>query len=251
MDAGLDALQPAQQLGVVVERQPVVQAVDDVDLGDRLAGVDPGLQPPPGLVELHRVGAGVALLEAGERAEHAAGHADVGGVDVEVAVEVGAVAVQPLAHLVGQRADLQQVGVLVQGHAVLRGTAARPPRPCPGSRSSRRRCVVTAAPPRARRRRQPLAGRRPAPRINVAASLRVITGLSALSPRRSARSATIGPNSSSAPKPRLICARRWPSAVEVGHHVRHTGSSSRQRAKTRRVSRPSGSPSGVGINAAS
>ena len=92
-------------------------------------------QPPPGLLVRHRVGGRVALLEARERAEHAARLADVGGVDVQVAVEVGAVAVQPLAHLVGQRAELHQVGVLVERDAVVERERLAGARPCRGSAS--------------------------------------------------------------------------------------------------------------------
>ena len=115
----LDPLQAREQLRVVVERQPRVQAVDDVDLGDRVGGGDARAQPPQRLLVRHRVGAGVAGLEARERAEHAARLAHVGGVDVHVAVEERAVAVQALAHLVGERADLQQVRVLVERDAVV------------------------------------------------------------------------------------------------------------------------------------
>ena len=114
----LDALEAREQLRVVVEGQAGVQAVDDVDLRDRIAGGDARAQLPPRLVVRHRVRALVARLQARERAEHAARLADVGGVDVQVAVEEGAVAVQALAHLVGQRADLEQVRVLEQRDAV-------------------------------------------------------------------------------------------------------------------------------------
>ena len=220
VDAGLDALQAREQLGVVVERQPGVQAVDDVDLGDRVAGVDARAQLRPRLLVRHRVGARVALLEARERAEHAARLADVGGVDVQVAVEVGAVAVQPLAHLVGQRADLEQVGVLGSSATPSSSDSGSPRAHLVADRGERARRCITGVPPRACRRRAARTATRPAPRISVAASLRVSAGLLALAPRRSARSATMGANSSSAPKPNAICARRGPSAVDVGQHVR-------------------------------
>src|SRR5947199_178197 len=80
-------------------------------LGQRIAGGDERAEASPGLVVRHGVGALVPGLQARERAEHAAGHADIGGVDVQVAIEVGAVAMQALAHLVRQRPHLQQVGV--------------------------------------------------------------------------------------------------------------------------------------------
>ena len=56
-----------------------------------------------------------------ERAQPATGHADVGGIDVAVDVEVGRVAVQPLAHEVGQVAERQDIGGAVQRQAVLEG----------------------------------------------------------------------------------------------------------------------------------
>ena len=233
---------PGEQLGVVVEGQARVQAVDDVDLGDRVGGGDARAQPPERLLVRHRVGAGVADLEARERAEHAARLADVGGVDVQVAVEVGAVAVQPLAHLVGERADLEEVRVLVQARRRLRGTAARPRAPC---RGSQRRLM--GRPPAATRRPCRSQGSRPAPRISVTASLRVSDGLLAFAPRRSARSATIGAKSSSAPKPNAICARRGPSIVTSASTCPTRGSASRQSAKQRSVSRPNGSPTGPGM----
>ena len=84
----------------------------------RLKEGDPGAYTMSHEEAWSKLRARVADLEARERAEHAARLADVGGVDVHVAVEEGAVAVHPLAHLVGQRADLHQVRVLVQGDAV-------------------------------------------------------------------------------------------------------------------------------------
>ena len=83
-----------------------------------ILGVEARLQLPPGLGVRHRVGARLALLEARERAEAAARLADVRRVDVEVAVEVRAVAVQALADLVGQHAQLEEVSVFEERHAV-------------------------------------------------------------------------------------------------------------------------------------
>ena len=247
---GLDALEPAQELRVVVEGQPVVQAVDDVDLGDRLAGVDARLQLAPGLLELHGVGAGVALLEARERAEHAAGHADVGGVDVEVAVEVGAVAVQPLAHLVGQRARPRGGWGAGTARRRRRGRAARRPRTLsrisrnswrrPSLGRRRRRSVLRSVPPPAALER-----RSPAPRIErgrlLAGHGRVVGVVAqaqgALRDDGAERARRRRSPGTSAPA-------RWPrrakSTITCG-----TGRRRRHRATKRRVSSPSGSPSGV------
>ena len=102
VDVGTDPLEAAQQLRVVVERQVGVQTVDDVDLGERLMGALPQLVPR--LLERHRVGAVVARLEAGERAEQAARDADVGRLEADVVVVEGSRAV-PLLALRGWRAS--------------------------------------------------------------------------------------------------------------------------------------------------
>ena len=88
VDVGPDALEAAQQLRVVVERQIGMQAVDDVDFGERLMRALAQLVPR--LFERHRVGAGVAGLQARERAEQAAGDADVGRFEPDVVVVEGA-----------------------------------------------------------------------------------------------------------------------------------------------------------------
>ena len=109
-------LKPAQQLLVVRERQARVQAVDDVDLGERLIAALAQLLP--GLLERHRVGAGRAFLEPRERAEQAARLADVGRLEAQVVVVEGARAVPLLALAVGELADGEQVGRLEQADAV-------------------------------------------------------------------------------------------------------------------------------------
>ena len=106
--SGRIRLKPAQQLRVVVERQIGMQAVDDVDFGERLVGALPQLVPR--LLERHRVGAGIARLEPRERAEQAARHADVGRLEADVVVVEGAAAVPLLALAIGQPADGQQIG---------------------------------------------------------------------------------------------------------------------------------------------
>ena len=111
-----DADRP-QQIGIVAERQVRIQAVDDVDFGHaRLVTL---LDPLQGLFRAHRVGAGHALLQPRERAERAARFADVRRIEMQVAVVVGDVAVQPLAGHVGNLADGEQVGVRGEQHAVV------------------------------------------------------------------------------------------------------------------------------------
>ena len=79
-------LQAAQHLAEPVQRQFRMQAADDVELGDRFAPAFAGAVPD--LFERHGVGLGIAHALA-EGAQAATGHADVGGIDVAVDVEVG------------------------------------------------------------------------------------------------------------------------------------------------------------------
>ena len=79
-------LEAAQHLAEPVEREFRVQAADDVEFGDRLAPAFAGAMPD--LFQRHGVGLGIAHPLA-ERAQAATGHADVGGIDVAVDVEVG------------------------------------------------------------------------------------------------------------------------------------------------------------------
>ena len=88
------------------KRQIGMQAADDVKLRDRF-GVAGGRRLPC-LFERHGVAGRVALLAA-EGAQLAGRHADVGGVDVAIDVEVGHVAVHPLAHVVRQPAHGQHI----------------------------------------------------------------------------------------------------------------------------------------------
>ena len=114
---GKRCFRPRSISQIPVERQLRMQAADDVELGDRFAS-SPRPARCPDLVERHRVRLRIARLLA-ERAEPAAGHADVGRIDVAVDVEVRDVAVQPLAHDVGHVAERQDVGGAVQRHAVV------------------------------------------------------------------------------------------------------------------------------------
>ena len=108
-------LQAAEHLAVPIQRQFGVQSADDVKLRDRLA--IPVARRFPRLLERHGVGARV-LGPFAERAQPATRHANVGGVDVPVDVEVGDVAVQPLAHQVGHITHRQQVRCAVERQAV-------------------------------------------------------------------------------------------------------------------------------------
>ena len=71
--------------------------------------------------------AGVAGLQAGERAEEAAGDADVGRFEPDVEVVERAAAEAPLAFPVGQPADRKQIGTVEQPDALRRDRGARRP----------------------------------------------------------------------------------------------------------------------------
>ena len=83
-------------------------------LGRRLGEGDLGAQRRDRLLDRHRDRAGHSGLEPREGAEAAVGHADVGRLEAHVAIEVRAIAVAPLAHLVGQRAQGEEVWGLEQ-----------------------------------------------------------------------------------------------------------------------------------------
>ena len=125
---GRIALQPAQQIRVVAERQARVQAVDDVDFGERL--VVARAQLVQHLLHRHRVGARLVRLQPRERTEEARRLADVGRLEPQVVIEVGAIAVPPLALAIGEPADGQQIGRVEQPHAVVEGRAAPARPPC-------------------------------------------------------------------------------------------------------------------------
>ena len=114
-----DALQAREQVRVVGEGQAGMQAIDDVDLRRWVTGVEARAQAAPGLIQRHGVRAGILRPAASERAEAATRHADVGRVDVQVAVEVGALAVQPFAHLVGKLSHREQVRMARERHAII------------------------------------------------------------------------------------------------------------------------------------
>ena len=116
VDLGILVLDPADEVDVIVERQLVVQAADDVQLGR--PPVVGRLGPLEDLGAVHDVGA--LVVEVGpEGAEVALVDADVGRVDVRVDVVVAEVAVVPLADQVGHRADREQVVRRLQRQAVL------------------------------------------------------------------------------------------------------------------------------------
>src|SRR5437868_13435309 len=88
-----------------------------MDFGQRLVGPLPELVPR--LLERHRVRAGIAGLQARERAEKATGNADVGGFETDVVVVEGPAAVTLLALTVRQPADGQQIRRFEETPAVL------------------------------------------------------------------------------------------------------------------------------------
>ena len=109
-------LQPGNHVEVIRERQVGMKSADDVELGHRL-GVSGG-GGVPNFLQRHGVSAGRILLAA-KRAQAARRHANVRVIDVPVDVEVGDVAVHPLAHVVRQPADRQNVARTVQRQRVV------------------------------------------------------------------------------------------------------------------------------------
>ena len=116
MHLGVALLQPAHQLLEVLERQIGIEPAHDVELRHRLG--QPSARRRPRLLQRHGVGAGRAL-PAPEGAQPAACHAHVGGIDVPVHVEVGDVAVHPLAHGVGHPSHGQDVRAAIERHAIV------------------------------------------------------------------------------------------------------------------------------------
>ena len=116
MNARLDPFEATKEVGVVVERQIRVQAVDDVDFGERLMGALPQLVPS--LLERHGVGAVVSRLQPGEGAEQAACDADVRRFEADVVVVEGARAVTLFALAIGEPADREKIRGLEELDAV-------------------------------------------------------------------------------------------------------------------------------------
>ena len=103
---GETLLEAANQIEEELKRQIGVQAADDVKLGDCL-GIAGG-RGFPSLIEGHGVTRRVAFFAA-EGAQLAGRHAYIGRVDVAIDVEVGHVAVHPLAHMVSQPAHCEHI----------------------------------------------------------------------------------------------------------------------------------------------
>ena len=116
VDLGRGFLDPAHDVEVVAERQLVVQAADDVQLGGPAGAGLPGALDD--LVAVHHVGPVFAQVGP-ERAEVAGVDADVGRVDVRIHVVVREVAVVSLAHQVGHRAQGEQVVRRLERQAIL------------------------------------------------------------------------------------------------------------------------------------
>jgi hypothetical protein len=99
-------LEAPDKIQEVLEGQIGMQPSDDVKLGD-------GFRIPrggclPGFFKRHGIAGRIAFF-APKGAQLARRHADIGGIDVAVDVEVGHIAVQLLAHMVGQPSDGQKI----------------------------------------------------------------------------------------------------------------------------------------------
>ena len=114
--SGVVVLDPADDVHVIVERQLVVQAADDVQLGRPALVRLP--RPLHDLIVVHHIGASFAQVGP-ERAEVARVDADIRRVDVRVDVVVAEIAVVPLADQVGHRAEREQVVRRLQCEPIL------------------------------------------------------------------------------------------------------------------------------------
>ena len=117
MDLGETLLQATQQVGVVGEGEVGVQAAHDVKLGHRVAVPHGGVMI--GLLQGHGVAALAGL--AGETAELAVHHADIGGIQVPVDVEITDVPVPFLPDPIGQSPHGMQVRSPIESDSLLEG----------------------------------------------------------------------------------------------------------------------------------
>jgi hypothetical protein len=78
-----------------------------MEFGERLVGALTELAEH--LLDAHRVRTGIVWAEARERTEQARRFADVGRLEPQVVIEVGARAVTALAFAIGHPADRQQI----------------------------------------------------------------------------------------------------------------------------------------------
>ena len=97
-----------------------MQAANDVELGHsfRVAGSSGFI----GFFQGHGVCAGSVLL-ASEGTEAAGGHADIGGVDMAVHIEIGHVAMEALAQVVGEPANGEDVPGAVERDRIFKAQA--------------------------------------------------------------------------------------------------------------------------------
>ncbi len=108
-------LEAAHHVQEIFEGQIGMQAADHVKFGGSFAHALFGALPD--FFEGEGVGAGRVGIAA-EGAEFAMGHANVGGIDVAIDVEVADVAVALLANVVREPAEGEQVGRAVERQAV-------------------------------------------------------------------------------------------------------------------------------------
>ncbi len=116
MDLRTDGFQSAQQIFVVVERQPWMKAVDDVNFGEGLVLALPKLGEH--LLQGHRVCAGISRLEAREGTEQTRRFTDVRRLESKIVVEVGPRAVPPLALAICKPSKREQVRRVEQPDAI-------------------------------------------------------------------------------------------------------------------------------------
>src|SRR5947209_7863638 len=115
-DVHLRAFAPdaAKHVEVVIKLQPWMQPTDDMHL--RRAGIGSLARGGDHLLERHLIRAFFAALPI-ERTELAREGADVGVIDMAIAIEIRAAAMQFLADVIGEAADTVDVGALIERDA--------------------------------------------------------------------------------------------------------------------------------------
>ena len=112
--------QSVDEFQEIVERQIGMEAADDVKFGGAFA--DALSRAFVNFFERESVSAGRAGIAA-KSAKLAVSDANVGGIDVAVDVVIRDVAMALFANIVGEPADSEQVGRVIQRHAIVEAEA--------------------------------------------------------------------------------------------------------------------------------
>src|SRR5215472_11073151 len=104
-------LQAGAQIEKILKRQVRMQATDDMKLRDRF-GIS-GSCGLEGFLECHGIGTGRVFL-ASESAQAAGRHTDICRIDMPIDIEIGPVAMHPLADKIGHPSYRENVACPVE-----------------------------------------------------------------------------------------------------------------------------------------